>query len=120
MIWHIFWEIGATFIIFKNDIDEKNEKKNTHTFWLTYVQKPILLLNHSLQKGALKRHIECVHEGSKPYGCDLCDKAYTQSQALIEHKVKVHKLLLYKCSLCPEGYPQRKDLIDHLGSDFVF
>ena len=96
-----------------------NELKKNQTFWFTY-PKPTLLSNHCLQKGALKRHIECVHEGSKPYGCDLCDKAYTQSQALIEHKVKVHKLLPYKCSLCPEGYPQRKDLIDHLGSDFVF
>ena len=72
------------------------------------------------KKGALKKHIECVHEGSKPYFCDLCGSAYTNSQALVKHKVERHNLLLYKCSLCPEGYPQRKDLIDHLGSDFVF
>ena len=85
-----------------------------HTQTLLYYQIIVY------KKGALKRHIECVHEGSKPYACDLCDKAYTQSQALVEHKVKVHKLLPYKCSLCPEGYPQRKDLIDHLGVDFVF
>ena len=84
------------------------------------IPKAHFIIKSLFTKGALKRHIECVHEGSKPYGCDLCDKAYTQSQALIEHKVKVHKLLPYKCSLCPEGYPQRKDLIDHLGSDFVF
>ena len=100
---------------------KKEEKKYLHLLInLRTKSLHILLLNHCLQKGALKRHIECVHEGSKPYGCDLCDKAYTQSQALIEHKVRVHKLLPYKCSLCPEGYPQRKELIDHLGSEFVF
>ena len=66
------------------------------------------------KKGALKKHIECVHEGSKPYFCDLCGSAYTNSQALVKHKVERHNLLLYKCSLCPEEFPQKKYLIEHL------
>ena len=55
-----------------------------------------------------------MHEGSKPYFCDLCGSAYTNSQALVEHKVKIHNLLLYKCSLCTEEFPQKKYLIEHL------
>ena len=84
-------------------------------FFITLV-KPTLLSNHYLQKGALKKHIECVHEGSKPYFCDLCGSAYTNGQALVHHKVKIHKLLTYKCSLCPEIFPKKKDLIEHYGN----
>merc|ERR1712242_529201 len=40
--------------------------------------------------------------------------AFTATQNLTSHKVRVHKLLPYKCNLCLESYAKKSVLVEHL------
>ena len=52
-------------------------------------RKPYMLKNF-VQKGDLNRHITSVHEGKRPYDCNICDKTFTQTSHLKQHIKGVH------------------------------
>ena len=41
-------------------------------------------------KPNLKIHIESVHEGNKPFKCEICDARFTQKHVLVQHMESVH------------------------------
>ena len=54
-----------------------------------------------LWKRNLKRHIESVHEGIKPFKCNICDYETAQKGHLKKHKDSVHEgIKPYKCHIC--------------------
>lgn len=54
--------------------------------------------------GALKRHIQCIHENVKPFICDCCGKAMKTITALNEHKLVHTDECPYECPVCQRRF----------------
>ena len=66
----------------------------------------------------LKKHNNGVHEGLKPYKCDICNKYWAQKKSLKRHinndhgpKKEVKEL---KCDFCEKTFTQEGFLKRHL------
>ncbi len=44
----------------------------------------------AFEHGALRKHIECVHEIIKPHHCNICQNTFGQNGTLQEHIYSVH------------------------------
>ena len=65
-------------------------------------------------KCSISRHILAVHEGKKPYICELCGEGFSQSQNLAIHISTVHeKNKSYHCDLCGVSYAEKRSLKKH-------
>ena len=42
------------------------------------------------RNGHLKRHVETIHKGLKPYACEICTYAAGQKGTLMKHIKSVH------------------------------
>ena len=67
--------------------------------------------------GSMMRHKRSVHDSIKKWNCDMCEKNYTSSQSLREHKVKHSESdnKLWKCKEpnCIKGYTDPHKLKYH-------
>jgi len=60
-----------------------------------------------------------MHEGEKPFKCQVCDRSFSQKSNLTKH-MKHHVLTtvserkLFRCNICPKGYTERYNLRKHL------
>ena len=53
------------------------------------------------RKQGLKIHINSIHEKKEPYKCSICDTSFTRRQGLKEHIDSIHeKIKPYKCNIC--------------------
>ena len=43
------------------------------------------------KKNSLKSHVASVHEGNKPFKCDICDYSCSLKQYMKQHVAKKHK-----------------------------
>ena len=60
----------------------------------------------------LARHM-CTHTNERPYECEVCDKAFTQSQHLQKH-MRIHtNEKQYKCDVCEKRFRQSGSLKSH-------
>ena len=46
------------------------------------------------EKSDMNRHVSSVHEGKKPFKCDICDYTCSLKQQMKTHVVKKHKFKL--------------------------
>ncbi len=66
--------------------------------------------NHSL-----KRHIEEVHEKTRPFECYYCDLAFARKEHLNRHITAVHnKERQFTCPMCDSAFSQRNNLNRHI------
>lgn len=67
-----------------------------------------------ITSGHLSRH-KLTHNGLKPYPCQYCGKAYTQSNDLIKHLRTHLGPNVYKCDIddCSEAFPKFTELKNH-------
>jgi len=64
---------------------------------------------------SLKVHIEMVHEGKKPFNCEICGLSLTTKGAVKLHIQMVHeKLKPNKCFLCESRFFHKGDLRKHI------
>ena len=63
----------------------------------------------------MKRHISMVHENSKPFSCDICQKSFSLNFQLADHK-ESHQELEMKCDHCENRFPTKKRLKQHIQS----
>ena len=45
----------------------------------------------ALKKEQINGHIASVHEGKKPFKCNICDASFTQKGEIIGHFATVHE-----------------------------
>ena len=65
-------------------------------------------------KRYVKRHIAVVHEGKKPYSCTTCKKEFESKHNVMRHVDSVHKGLKFKCLHCDKSYTDNYRLKKHL------
>ncbi|XP_060648752.1 zinc finger protein 501 [Drosophila nasuta] len=68
----------------------------------------------SLQSAAsLAMHIR-LHNGDRPFACDVCPKTFKTNGALVSHQKRHLKLVEYKCEYCGKGFVESSNLRRHI------
>ena len=70
----------------------------------------------------LRTHKATVHEGVRPYPCDLCQYSATTSGDLTKHKRAIHQGIRYACQYCEyngksKQFVKKHILTKHLGCE---
>ena len=55
-------------------------------------------------KSSLNKHTKTVHKAHKPYSCDNCDKAFSRSSHLQDHRAVHTKEKKFQCSICQKRF----------------
>ena len=65
----------------------------------------------------MKTHVVSVHEGKKPFKCDICDYNCSQKSVMNRHVASVHQEKKpFKCNICDYSCFQKKDMKKHIAS----
>jgi KRAB domain-containing zinc finger protein len=57
--------------------------------------------NHSNVTFMLKVHVASVHEGDKPFNCDICNYCFSKRDKLKRHIASIHEgKKPLKCDIC--------------------
>ena len=74
--------------------------------------------NLKSQMAKLKRHIESVHEKTKPFKCDICDYRASRKSHLKKHIELVHyeETKPFKCDICDYSCSYKTNLKKHIES----
>ena len=59
-------------------------------------------------------HVTTVHEKSKFFKCDFCDKSYGQKSHLNVHIKTIHQKRIFKCDLCLQEFGYGNSLKLHI------
>ena len=75
-------------------------------------------------RAPIGRH-KSTHTRDKPYKCDICNKRFSESHKLTQHKISVHKRnQSFECNNCQKTSTQRQSLKchwrSHLRDGFLF
>ena len=63
----------------------------------------------------LKKHIRSVHEGLKPFKCDICISLFASKAKLKSHVASVHyKEKPFKCDFCEANFSNKPNFISEL------
>lgn len=54
----------------------------------------------------LKRHMQMIHLGKKPFCCKICNQSFVSKQNLREHAFIHSGIKPYKCSYCGKKFRQ--------------
>ncbi|XP_053387483.1 zinc finger protein 271-like isoform X2 [Mercenaria mercenaria] len=72
-----------------------------------------------LDKNPVQQHVtdtvqQRKQNGERPYKCDICDKAFTNSQNLTTHQIIHSGERPYKCDICDKAFTESCNLTRHL------
>jgi ribosomal protein L31 len=70
----------------------------------------------------VKQHIESVHEGKKPFRCDICDAKFALKSTLDNHIRTIHEnpkhidetKKVFHCQSCPSSFTSNPKLRKHI------
>lgn len=66
------------------------------------------------QKHHMVRHVRAVHRGERLFGCEECGGRFARKEHLFNHRRAVHKLGGVGCLLCEVEVTDGKALVRHL------
>ena len=67
------------------------------------------------RKENIKKHIECIHEGKKPFSCPVCSSAFFRKRHLQKHIESVHEgKKPFLCHVCSAAFTQKPHLKLHI------
>ncbi|KAL7729679.1 hypothetical protein ACLKA6_007950 [Drosophila palustris] len=67
-----------------------------------------------LQSAAsLAMHIR-LHNGERPFACDVCPKTFKTNGGLVAHQKRHLKLMEYECKFCGKGFVESSNLRRHI------
>ena len=71
-----------------------------------------------MQQKIFGSHVLTVHKrthtGDKPYQCDVCNKRFSESHKLTQHKISAHKRNeSFGCGICKKTFTKRQSLKCH-------
>ena len=67
------------------------------------------------KKTSLKKHIEAVHEGLKPFECPTCKKSFYEISHLKAHISEVHdKIKNFQCPKCDKKFGRKNHVNEHV------
>ena len=97
--------------ISKNSIKIKEEFPNDPVAYLETTAKSF----QSQPVPDLKKHVQNVHEGIKPFKCTICDYEFSKHSNLKKHIVSVHERIKpFKCNMCEYETAHRPHLKRHI------
>ena len=60
-------------------------------------------------------HIDSIHNGKKPFDCNVCSKIFTHKSNLNKHIKIVHEgKKPYACSICSSAFATKQSLKKHI------
>jgi len=69
------------------------------------------------EKGKLNKHVDSIHEGKKPFQCDICQKSFTQKASMTTHILTIHEgEKPHHCEICDERVTMKNHMKRHLKS----
>ena len=72
-------------------------------------------------KSNLNKHIASVHDGKKPFKCNICEASFPQKQNLNIHIASVHEgKKPFKCNSCDASFVSKHGLTVHIYSVHEF
>ena len=97
--------------ITRNSIEIKEEFPNDPVAYLETTAKSF----QSQPIPDLKKHVQNVHEGIKPFKCTICDYEFSKHSNLKKHIVSVHERIKpFKCNMCQYETAHRPHLKRHI------
>ena len=70
------------------------------------------------QKEYLRKHIDSVHEGKKPFACSCCDAKFVEKRSIKRHFASVHekekKKIGFQCNICNKSLTSTQKLKLHI------
>ena len=65
----------------------------------------------------MNKHVRAVHEGKKPFMCEVCGSKFSEKGDLSSHIAIVHeKKLSFTCDICKRGFAKKDSLKRHNAS----
>ena len=62
----------------------------------------------------MHRHVAIVHEGKKPFKCDICDARFSRKDPLNVHIASIHEEKKpFNCEICDKKFSQRGSMNRH-------
>ena len=69
------------------------------------------------KKTSMKEQMDSIHEGKKPFKCNICDSSFTRNHSLKTHIASVHEgNKPFQCSTCGAGFARNSKLKVHITS----
>ena len=66
-------------------------------------------------KSKFKQHVASIHEGKKPFKCDICDHSCSHKGNMKTHVASVHKVKKsFKCDICGYSCSQKGNMNSHV------
>ena len=68
------------------------------------------------EKSNLKAHFKTIHDGEKPFGCEVCEKRFSSKRNRNEHVASHSDERPFGCDYCPKDFKIKKKLDRHISA----